>query len=137
MSPPISYADESMKPLATFLYILLLALSTALSAADSDTSPKPITVTIDYGGERPARTVTTTYLPGVTALQLLQQVAQVKTYRLGEYLFIRSIDGVAGKRGEMGWFYSVDGVSSKSVAGRRILTDAERMTWRYKVAACY
>jgi hypothetical protein len=117
---------------------MLLLLSTASPAAETTAgTEKPITVTIDYGGQRPARSVTTRYLPGINAMQLLQQVAEVRTYRLGEHTFIRSIDGLEGKRGEMGWFYSIDGVSAKRVAGKRVLTDAERMTWRYKVAACY
>jgi hypothetical protein len=139
MSRQIPKTNETMKRLQSLCFTTLLLLLPAGSPAAETTADteKTVTVTIDYGGARPVRSVTTAYRPGINALQLLQQVAAVKTYRLGEHTFIRSIDGLEGKRGEMGWFYSVDGVSAKRVAGKRILTDAERMTWRYKVAACY
>ena len=61
----------------------------------------------------------------------------MQTYTLGVYRFIRSVDGIAGKPGGMGWFYSIDGVPAKTTAEKRQLLDATTMTWRYKAAACY
>jgi len=115
--------------------LLALLLLTPLYAADI--SERPLTVTIDYGAERPSRTVTTAYRPGTTALELLRRVAAVQTYTLGAYRFIRSVDGIAGKPGGMGWFYSIDGVPAKTTAEKRQLLDAAAMTWRFKPALCY
>lgn len=123
---------------------LLSFLPSALCAsADKTAEPlhletqKNITVEIDYGGLRPARRVQTAYVEGMNALQLLQQVAEVKTHKVGAYVFVRSIDRVKSERGKMGWFYSIDGVSSKMLAKSRILENAKEMKWSYRIEACY
>ena len=100
-------------------------------------SKRSITVEIDYGGLLPARKVETAYDEGTSALQLLQQVAEVKTHKVGAFVFVRSIDRVKSERGKMGWFYSIDGVPAKTLAKNRLLKNAKEMKWSYRVEACY
>lgn len=124
--------------------ILLASLPSALCAADEKKaqtlrfeSKKSITVEIDYGDTRPVRRVETTYVEGMSALQLLQQVAEVKTHKVGAYIFVRSIDRLKSEPGKMGWFYSIDGVAAKTLAKNRLLENAKEMKWSYRVEACY
>ncbi len=124
--------------------VLFSILPSALCALDDKTveplhleSKKSITVEIDYGGLLPARRVETAYVEGMSALQLLQQIAEVKTHKVGAFVFVRSIDRVKSERGKMGWFYSIDGVPAKTLAKSRILENAKAMKWSYRVEACY
>ena len=99
--------------------------------------PARITITIDYAGAMPERTVTTTLTEGATALQLLEQVAAVTTKKVGKFLFVRSIDGIKGEPGKMGWFYAVDGIPAKELAVTREMNGSTSMRWYYAVEACY
>jgi hypothetical protein len=129
-----------MKLSNIFVHLLLLSsLSVALSASEQQvsTGQKSIRVEIDYGGLRPSRIITTDFTAGMSALKLLQKVAEVRTYELGSFVFVKSIDQIESKRGEMGWFYSINGVSAKRLASSYLLDDAEEMRWSYRVEACY
>jgi len=129
-----------MKLSSIFILFALLFFSPAtLSASEPEvsTAKKSIRIEIDYGGLHPARMITTDYTAGMSALKLLKQVAEVRTYELGSFVFVKSIDQIESKRGEMGWFYSIDGVTAKKIADSYLLYDAEEMRWSYRVEACY
>lgn len=96
-----------------------------------------LTVTIHYGNASPDKTVETTYTPGMSALEVLKQVSTVQTGKTGQYLFVRSIDGVQSQIGKFGWFYLIDGQNVPKTAQNYLLKDAKTMTWVYKVEACY
>jgi len=117
--------------------LFLIPSTLAASEPEISTAKKSIRVVIDYGGQRPSRMITTDYTAGMSALKILQQVAEVKTYELGSFVFVKSIDRIESKRGKMGWFYSIDGVPAKKIAGSYLLDDAEEMRWSYHVEACY
>ena len=134
-----------MKLIRNLVYLVLFSfLPSALCASPDKTaepmhleSKKSITVEIDYGGLRPTRRVETAYVEGMSALQLLQQVAEVKTYKVGAFVFVRSIDRIKSERGKMGWFYNIDGVSAKTLAKSRLLENAKEMKGSYRLEACY
>jgi len=129
-----------MKLSSIFVLLALLFFApVTLFASEPQVSSakKSIRIEIDYGGLRPPRIITTDYTVGTSALKLLQQVAEVRTYELGSFVFVKSIDRIESKRGEMGWFYSIDGVSAKRLASSYLLNDAEEMRWSYRVEACY
>jgi hypothetical protein len=134
-----------IKRSAILFYPLLLSLfSLTLFASGDEQSArlhqegkKSIKIEFDYGGLRPSRAVVTEYDEGMSAMKLLQQVAEVQTYQLGMSVFVKSIDKVKSERGKMGWFYSIDGVSAKKLASSYLLKDAHEMKWSYRVEACY
>jgi hypothetical protein len=97
---------------------------------------KKIVVEIDYGGIQPSRTVEVSSTKGKTALEILQTVATVETHPVGKYVFVTSIDGVAGKRGETAWYYTVDGDSPGELAYSKALNGTERIKWTYKKDVC-
>jgi hypothetical protein len=97
---------------------------------------QPIEIEITYGGAKEARTAKIEYKNGETALAVISRVANVKTKKVGEYLFITSIDGVASTPQKMGWFYLVDGKNADKTASTTILKDAKSMKWEYHADNC-
>lgn len=119
--------------------ILCVALVGTLElwADDQTQDSKNIVVEIDYGVVRPSRTVKVPCVQGKTALEVLQSMATVETHPVGDYVFVAAIDGVAGKRGEMAWYYTVDGRSADKLAYANVLTnDVQCIRWVYKKDVC-
>jgi len=96
-----------------------------------------LTVFLHYGNAKADKVIETTYLPGMSALDVLKQISRVETSKTGNYLFVRSIDGVQSQIGKFGWFYLIDGESVNTTAENFRVKDAKTMTWIYKVEACY
>ena len=93
-------------------------------------------VGIDYGGTHETRVAETQWTEGVTALEVLESVAQVETHQVKDYIFVTSIDGVKGKRGEMAWYYEINGERADKLAFRRVLDKNDRTKWLYKKDVC-
>lgn len=120
--------NEGLLLIKTFYLLAIIVLS---AFAEN------LTVTIQYGDGRPDKTVETTYAPGQSALEVLRHVSTVTTSKTGNFLFVRSIDGVRSQPGKFGWFYLIDGKSVPKTAEQHLLRDAKTMMWIYKVEACY
>ena len=97
---------------------------------------KKIVVEIDYGDVRSSRTIEALRAKDRTILEVLQTVATVETHPVGQYVFVISIDGVKGKRGETAWYYTVDGKSAGKLAYSNVLNDAGHIKWVYKKDIC-
>ncbi|MCK5110978.1 MAG: DUF4430 domain-containing protein [Arcobacteraceae bacterium] len=96
-----------------------------------------ITVTIKYNNQIPDKIIKTTYEDGMTAMNLLKKVSDVKATKAGKFLFVRSVDGVKSQVGKFGWFYTVNNKSTNKMASNYVLKDANKMTWSLKVSSCY
>jgi hypothetical protein len=118
------------------LSVITLSSYAKSQAASVKEEKRNIVIKINYGDIRPARTIEACYTKGNTALEVLQRVAEVKTHPVGEYVFVVSIDGVEGKRGETAWYYSVDGKSANKLAYSNILNDVNSMKWEYREDVC-
>ncbi len=121
--------------------LCISAMTILESWADDQTSyvdenSKSIIVEINYGDLRPSRTVEAPWIKDRTVLEVLQTVATVETHPVGRYVMVTSIDGVEGKRGEMAWYYTVDGESPGKVAYSEVANDAEHIKWVYKKDVC-
>ncbi|MFH0772320.1 MAG: DUF4430 domain-containing protein [Candidatus Omnitrophota bacterium] len=123
---------------ASILCVLSVMVSSSYASGEDsvEVSAKNIIVEIDYGGLRPSRTIETPRVEGRTALEVLQSVAEVKTHPVGEYVFVTSVDGVEGKRGEMAWYYTVDGKSADKLAYSAVLDNTSCVKWEYKKDIC-
>lgn len=98
---------------------------------------KKVNVVIEYGNGQPSRTVEAAVTPGETVLGLLQTVATVETHPVDQYVFVTAIDGVQGKRGEMAWYYTIDGNKADKLAAAKVVADnTERITWTYQKDVC-
>jgi len=95
-----------------------------------------INIEITYGSVKEARTTKTEYKSGESALAVISRVANVKTKKVGQYLFITSIDGVVSAPQKMGWFYLLDGKNADKTASSHILTNEKSMRWEYHIDNC-
>jgi hypothetical protein len=111
--------------------LFLLFISTAGFA----TKGKYVTVAINYGDQKAAETVQVVCEGKMTAMEALQHAADVKTHPVNEYVFVTSINGVAGVRGEMAWYYTVNGNKPK-LAIRQLVKAGDTISWRYVKDVC-
>lgn len=95
-----------------------------------------ISVEIDYGNLKPARTVRAVQTQGKTVLEVLQSVAVVETHPVGKYVFVTAIDGIHGKRGDMAWYYLVDGQSPGELAWTKKAEGLTSVKWIYQKDVC-
>ena len=95
-----------------------------------------IIVEIDYGDVRPSRTVEVVLTENQTVLELLQTVAVVETQPADGFVLVTAIDGVVGKRGEMAWYYYIDGKMGDESAYTKVLHHEKHIKWTYKKDMC-
>lgn len=133
-----------MKRIVWFAVVVVLSVLSLVvleayavdSAWLSKAQSKKTVIEIDYGGIHTSRTIEVPSEKGNTALELLQAVAEVKTHPVGGYVMVISIDGIEGKRGEMAWYYTVDGKSPGKVANSNVLNGEHHIKWEYKKDIC-
>jgi hypothetical protein len=97
---------------------------------------KQVTLAINYGKTKPSRTVITPLIKGQTVLALLEAVAEVETYTVEPYILVTSIDGVKGTRGEMAWYYKIDGAYADQLASTKTLEGEAYIEWIYQTDTC-
>ncbi|MBT3354205.1 MAG: DUF4430 domain-containing protein [Candidatus Scalindua sp.] len=112
------------------VFICLTVFCAAVCASEK------VKVGIDYGGTRKIRDAETKWTEGVTALEVLESVAQVETHQVKDYIFVTSIDGVKGRRGDKGWYYEINGKRADKLAFRRVLNKDDSTKWIYKKDVC-
>ncbi len=125
--------------LVAVLCVLLVAVSELRAQKPAqyvkDVGEK-IIVEVNYGDLRASRIVEVFRVKDRTALEVLQTVARVETNPVGQYVIVTAIDGVEGKRGELAWYYSVDGKPAGESAYSNVINDVSRMSWAYKKDLC-
>lgn len=131
--------------IAKFIAVVVLCVASVSTlkswakeqASRVDEDSKSIVVEIDYGDVRSSRTVEVPRVEGRTVLEILQTVAAVETHPVGKNVFVVSIDGVEGKRGEMAWYYLADGESADKLAYSEVPDDnVAQIKWVYKKDVC-
>lgn len=123
-----------MKPGLTMILSLLLCACIELEKNGAD--EKKVTVEIHYGEAQSSRMVTAPLIEGQTVLALLETVADVETYTVEPYILVTSIDGVKGVRGEMAWYYKIDGIYADQLASTKTLEDETHIEWLYQTDTC-
>lgn len=96
-----------------------------------------ITITIVYGDDMNSEIIKTEYTNGMSALEVLDKVTDIKLKQVGKYTFVNSINGKQAIKGTYGWFYSVDGEKTNKLASTYKLKDNKSMKWIYDFEACY
>lgn len=125
-----------MAVLAAGVLVVLVAVGLNSNQAVALTA-KQINVIIDYGNGQPSRTVAAAVAPGQTVLGVLQTVATVETHPVDQHVFVAAIDGVQGKRGEMAWYYTIDGNKADQLAVAKVVADnTAQITWTYRKDVC-
>ena len=88
------------------------------------------------GGLKKSRKEEIVWKQCITALEALQSVAKIETKQAGEFIFVNSIDGVEGKKGDKAWYSDVNGKRATSFAYKCILNEGDRMRWEYTKDVC-
>lgn len=126
-----------MKRIAVLTAIVILCVVSVLMLRSyAKQEVKNIVIEINYGDVRSSRTIEVPSVKGRTALEALQTVATVETHPISGYVVVTSIDGVKGERGDMAWYYTVDGKSADKVAYSKVLDDTSHVKWGYKKDVC-
>ncbi len=112
------------------IFVIFALLPVAYSASQN------ITVEIDYGGVQQNRDVEIKWKQGITALEALQSVAQIKTRQIGEFILVTSLDGVEGQAGDKVWYYYINGKRATSFANKNVLNEDDCMRWEYTKDIC-
>lgn len=95
-----------------------------------------VSMEIDYAGRLPSRNAEIVLPKGTTVLSTLQAAAEVKTCPIGGYVFVVSIDGVEGARGENAWYYTIDGKNPGELAYSKIIEGPAQIKWSYQKDVC-
>lgn len=112
------------------VFVCLAVFCAAVCANDK------VRVGIDYGGVHETREAKSQWKEGVTALEVLQSVAQIETHQVNDYVFVTSIDGVKGERGVKAWYYEINGKRADKLAYERVLHKGDSTRWTYKQDVC-
>lgn len=123
-----------IKTSLTMMLSLFLCACTERETNGAD--EKQVTVEIHYGNIKPSRIVTAPLIKGQTVLALLEAMADVETYTLEPYILVTSIDGVKGIRGDMAWYYKIDGIYADQLASTKTLEDEAHIVWLYQTDTC-
>ncbi|RKD92311.1 DUF4430 domain-containing protein [Mangrovibacterium diazotrophicum] len=119
--------------LTAFLSTVVLMLTISLAAVAGKS--RFVTVEINYGEQKKTETVQVECQEKMTALEALQYAADVKTHPVSQYVFVTGINGVNGVRGEMAWYYTVNGEKPK-LAISQIVKPGDTISWRYVEDVC-
>lgn len=113
------------------LIVLLASFSLVTKAVE-----KSVTVKLNYGAQKEIKTVQIPFTTGMTALEALMHAAEITTHPLKDYVFVISIDGVKSKRGEMAWYYKINGQSTHKLAIHKTINEGDVITWLYIKDVC-
>jgi len=122
-----------MRP-TKFLISICLFLLMGLTSVAGNNNDK-VTVEINYGEQKPAETIQVECSGEMTALEALQHAANVQTHPVNEFVFVVGINGVEGVRGEMAWYYTVNG-EKPTLAIRQQVKAGDTISWRYVKDVC-
>lgn len=115
--------------------LLALTLLLIISIPNFAGKAKFVTVEINYGEQKAPETIRIECSRPMTALEALQHAARVKTHPVANYVFVTSINGVEAARGEMAWYYAVNGKKPK-VAINQPVKGGDTISWRFVKDVC-
>jgi|GEM_PF-943253 len=110
--------------------------SSTVAPANQQSEPEliPISVTIDFGGEKAVETVTQELHSETSALSALE-LLKAETVITKEYSFgklVEGIDGVTNGTDNKYWLYSVNNQEASVGAAEYILQPNDQMLWEFK-----
>ena len=95
-----------------------------------------VTVEVDYGTNKPAKVVEVEWSENMSALEALQKSSIVVTHPVAGYVFVTSIDEVAASRGNMAWYYKVNGESATNLAISQPVNPDDVVSWLFVEDVC-
>ncbi len=119
-----------------FISFLFVFIISGISAKEIQQKDKKVTVEISFGESKPVKTVTIDCQKKLTALEALQLAADVETHPVGNHVFVIAIDDVVSTRGEMAWYYRINGEEPVKLAINQSVKAGDTISWRYVKDVC-
>ena len=95
-----------------------------------------VTVEVDYGTDKPEKVVEVEWSENMSALEALQKSSIVVTHPVAGYVFVTSIDEVTASRGNMAWYYKVNGESATNLAISQPVNPDDIVSWIFIEDVC-
>ncbi len=115
--------------ITSLIFVLLISCSSVAKKSNF------VIVEINYGEQKETETIQVQWAKAMTALEALQHAAIVKTHPVSKYVFVLAINGVEGVRGEMAWYYTVNGEKPKLAINQKVKV-GDTIRWRYVKDVC-
>lgn len=128
-----------MKATKFHFLLLLFLFSLAMHAGNKPVKTatgKTVIVRINYGTDRPEKTVSVVWFSNITALAALQQAAETVTHPVGGYVFVTGIDSLYAERGKTAWYYRINGKGAKKLAIYQTVQSGDTVSWRFVKDIC-
>ncbi|MFY9151018.1 MAG: DUF4430 domain-containing protein [Prolixibacteraceae bacterium] len=125
-----------MKRITVLSLIMLLVSFYGFSKSRKINAGNQVIVEISYGKDLKEKQVSIAWEENLTALEALQKVADVKTHPIKNYVFVIEIDDVLAKRGDMAWYYSINGTLPRKLAIQQPVLPGDTIRWRYVKDVC-
>lgn len=121
--------------LRVFLIAMILSFTVACSEKEKDQEIQ-VTLEMSVDGNPLSDKHVVTGNKGMTALTALQNVAEVKTRPVSSYVIVSQVDTFKNIRGDMAWYYEVNGESANILSINNKLQDGDHVEWIYKEDVC-
>lgn len=121
-----------MKNITLYSGLILLLILSLSGFSDKENY---ITVEINYGETKAAETIKVECVDSMTALEALQHAAEVKTHPVANLVFVVSINGVEGLRGDKAWYYTLNGKEPKLAINQEV-NAGDTISWRFVKDVC-
>lgn len=125
-----------MNKLFLLIFLTFSCLNSFSSNKGKEEQSKQVIVEIDFGGKQDNQQIAVVWEKGITALEALQKAADVKTHPVGQHVFVTTIGQVEAKRGDMAWYYCINGQAPKKLAISQIIKAGDTISWRYVKDVC-
>lgn len=122
----------SVKLKTVILFVLFFCFAQVTTAGNKN----KVTVEINSNDKNPLLKIETNWEEGLTALEALQFVAEVKTHPAAKYVFVAAINGVEGEPNKGVWYYEINGQPAKKIAINQPLQKGDVVTWIFKQDVC-
>lgn len=118
------------------ILLIFVTLGCLNSFSANKSKEQQVIVEIDFGGKQDNQQIAVAWEKGITALEALQKAADVKTHPVAQYVFVTTIGSVEAKRGDMAWYYRINGQTPKKLAISQALASGDTISWRYVKDVC-
>lgn len=95
-----------------------------------------VVVIINSGSEVPVYSAPVEWNSGLTALEALQNVAEVSTHPRGRFVFVNSINGIKNQRAVKAWYYTVNGEPTGTLSINYEVNPGDTIKWIFREETC-
>ncbi len=118
------------------IHMFSLLLIFALAGCAQTAAPDHVTVTVDFGGEREAKTIQAPWTEGMTALDALRAAAVLEESKRDDMVMVLSIDGVAARSDGPVWLYLINDAPVMKMSNLVSVSRGDRVVWQYRAPDC-